>query len=1001
MRKTLRSFVNATLPLALIPLGLLLSQPLRAGVTATLTPAAVSNTYNGSILLVVSNLAGGDTVVVQKYLDLNQNGVVDAGDWLVQQYNLTDGQAGMVIGGVTNGNVPGDTDTTPGQITAKLHFQGGDFMQNLVGQYLYVVSSPGGHFTPITNLFTVTNFPYGQQFTGIVYSNSTSTTVPGAVVLLFPPPRPGHSGPGGSPQAGVVADRSGSFTMAAPAGTYMPTAFIGNGGYVANYAASPVLTLGSGATLGIYLTLTNATATITGRIVDANHAGVGLPGVFMPAMSGNGLIAATVTDSNGNFTMPVTADQWALGSDDSGLIVHGYAGWNNDTNVNAGATGVTLAYPQATALFYGTVMDSLGNPLPGLDVDAYDNNNQYDSDSATQKSGNYSVAALGGLNNDPWQVQISGKTSLSNYLFSQPDFDSNSGTNLGAGQALLVNFTGLLATNTISGSLQDGGGHPIPGVGVWANATINGVYYNQGSVDTDINGNYSLNAANGTWTIGVNTCGDCGDGLPGNYLSPENQSVVISNNNGTANFTTLLVTNQITGYLTNAATGLGIANVGVPAWATINGVQYMQYARTDGNGFYSNNVPNGTWSVNLNTGSCGDCLSSSLYLCPDSSQTVVISNDNAVVDFAAVPVQAQIAGYVKDNNNNPIAGVGVWANATINGQNYNQGSVDTDANGHYSIGVVNGAWSVGVSTCSDCSDGLPGNYLSPPNQSVVIANNNGTANFTAILATNTISGFLKDNNGNPIAGVGWVWANATINGVDYYVGSEDTDANGNYSLSVANGTWTVGVNGGGGGDSLPGDLIFANQSVVIANNNGTANFTALLANGGISGFVQQSSGNPIAGVFVLAYATINSANYFQYGTTDASGHYGLPAPNGSWSVSVFCSGGPGANLDSILGSGNYQCPNNQGVTINNDNPVVNFTVQINSQPVLSSAFWQTNQFQMRLTGLAGQNYTVQMSTNLSNWTALFVTNNALTNSFLVTDPNATNKQRSYRIKIGP
>jgi hypothetical protein len=56
---------------------------------------------------------------------------------------------------------------------------------------------------------------------------------------------------------------------------------------------------------------------------------------------------------------------------------------------------------------------------------------------------------------------------------------------------------------------------------------------------------------------------------------------------------------------------------------------------------------------------------------------------------------------------------------------------------------------------------------------------------------------------------------------------------------------------------------------------------------------------------------------------------------------------------------------------------------------------------MRLTGAAGQNYTVQTSTNLSNWTSLYVTNNGLTNSFLVTDPNATNKQRSYRILVGP
>ncbi|MFM2294336.1 MAG: hypothetical protein RLZZ350_749, partial [Verrucomicrobiota bacterium] len=62
-----------------------------------------------------------------------------------------------------------------------------------------------------------------------------------------------------------------------------------------------------------------------------------------------------------------------------------------------------------------------------------------------------------------------------------------------------------------------------------------------------------------------------------------------------------------------------------------------------------------------------------------------------------------------------------------------------------------------------------------------------------------------------------------------------------------------------------------------------------------------------------------------------------------------------------------------------------------------------NQFQMRLAGATGQNYTIQTSTNLSstNWISLFVTNSTLTNSFIVTDSAATNKQRSYRVLVGP
>ena len=59
--------------------------------TFTNTPTAVSNTYSGIITLQIGGLTNTETVVVQKFMDLNTNGVIDGGDQLVQQFNLTDG----------------------------------------------------------------------------------------------------------------------------------------------------------------------------------------------------------------------------------------------------------------------------------------------------------------------------------------------------------------------------------------------------------------------------------------------------------------------------------------------------------------------------------------------------------------------------------------------------------------------------------------------------------------------------------------------------------------------------------------------------------------------------------------------------------------------------------------------------------------------------------------------------------------------------------------------
>jgi hypothetical protein len=637
MKQILPPALRSALCLGVFQLGLLLGPTLAAAVTFTVTPAAVSNTYNGFITLQVTGLTNAEVVVVHKSLDVNTNGVVDAGDWLVQQFKLTDGQAGMVIGGINNSNVPGDTDTTAGQITAVVSFRNGDFIQNTAGQYAFQLFSPGGHFAPLTTLFSVTNVPYPQQVTGNVVSNGTSTTLPNAVVLLFPPPAPGKNEPKGHPLAGAVANNAGSYTIPAPAGTYMAVAFQPN--YLASFATAPVLTLGSGATIITNLTLTNATASLSGQLVDANNLGKGLPGLFMSFKASSGLLGVGFSDTNGNFNLGVQAGQWGLEVDDTSLIVHGFVGLQDRTNVNAGQTGIILAFPKATALFYGSVKDSLGNPMPGIDVYAQDNNNFYQNDGYSDANGNYAVGAIGGLSNDPWWIQTSNDSNPSNYIFTQPSFASNGGTNLNNNGVVQFNFTGLLATNLISGWLKDGSGNPITGVGVSANATINGVDYNEGSVDTDATGNYSLNVANGMWNVSVNSCGDCGDGLPGSYLSPANRSLVISNNNGTANFTALLANNHISGHV-QQSNGTPIGNVGVWASATLNSADYFQYVDADGSGNYSLNVANGTWTVGLESNGGNDSLNSILgggtYQNP-ANQIVSVNNNDPVVNFSVAP----------------------------------------------------------------------------------------------------------------------------------------------------------------------------------------------------------------------------------------------------------------------------------------------------------------------------------------------------------------------------
>jgi hypothetical protein len=506
-----------------------------AAVTFTVSPSAVSNTYNGQITLTVSGLSSGGTVVVQKFLDLNTNGVINSGDWLVQQFSLTDGQPGMMIGGIVNSNVPGDTDATAGQITAKLNFQTGDFMQTIAGKYLFKVS---GNFTPpITNVFTVTNFPWPQKITGNVVSNGTSITVSNAVVLLMP-------GPDSSPIAGAVANNAGNYTIPMPAGTYWPVAIRSN--FLANFSTAPQLTLGSLATLTTNLTVTNATSSISGRLVDAANPNLGIPGILLPMQSTNGMIALGFSDTNGNFAVGVRSGQWSFKLDESSLALHGYAVLKNETNLNAGNTTFTSAVPKINALIYGSVKDNLGNPMPGIDVYIQGGpTNKYEAnDGFTDANGNYVAGVVGGTN-EIWFPEIDTEyenPNLTNYVFTQftnYDFVQLNG-NVNSNTAVLQNFTGMLATNHIYGSVKTSSTN-IVGVGVSAIQNIGGAYFWIWT-HTDTNGNYALTVGNGTWDVSVYcSASGYGDDLDtilgtGNFVCPNDQFPTINNDNATNNF---------------------------------------------------------------------------------------------------------------------------------------------------------------------------------------------------------------------------------------------------------------------------------------------------------------------------------------------------------------------------------------------------------------------------------------------------------------------------------
>ena len=440
-----------------------------AGVNFSVSPSVISNTYFGPITLLVTGLTNTETVVFQKYLDANTNGMVDAGDWLMQQFSLTDGAASVYTNGsivVTNVNVPCDLDgTANGSITAKLN-QSADFAQRIVGRYLYVMTSPVGHFSAMTNTLMITNFPFGQKFTGNVVSNGTSTTVADALVFIGAPDAASPGNPNFFFFAGTTANNAGNYSLPVLPGRYMLVAVKSN--FVGSVTAATNLYLGSGAILTTNLNLIAGTNSISGQYVDATNNRIGIPGFLQAVQSQTGLLGAGVTDANGNFTVRVTADQWGLAHGNQAMMLHGYLTMrvNPSANTTTGnVSGLTIALKKATALCYGSIKDTSGKPMPGVWI--YDEDNLGEDtytnagEGVTDINGNYVAAALGEGPN-LWLLGVDNRLFFHEYSFSNGEE-----TNINSGLAVPFNVIATPLVPQISA--------PPHGAGSPFQMTVNGV----------------------------------------------------------------------------------------------------------------------------------------------------------------------------------------------------------------------------------------------------------------------------------------------------------------------------------------------------------------------------------------------------------------------------------------------------------------------------------------------------------------------------------------------
>jgi protocatechuate 3,4-dioxygenase beta subunit len=332
--------------------------------------------------------------------------------------------------------------------------------------------------------------------------------------------------------------------------------------------------LTAGQTTTVNFTLTHSVGSITGHV--RNDVFVNLPGVTVHALQNNIVLAATLTDASGIYTLP----DLAPGEYDVRAMLNGYCvGVLPATVVEGASTSVDFTLSSNPATIYGHVTDAFtGAVLPGVRVVAVQNGiiiSLFFTDSNGLYSlinvppGDYQLIATG-----PEMYQVSTLT-----------------VTVASGEALEQEISLQRDPGTISGYVQDAMTYQRLGnvlIDVLSGTTVvsstltdsSGVYVVPGLPP----GFYTVRATLNTYQIDVE------------------QATVQSNEITTVNFFLLKNSGSISGYVQDARNHQRLPNVHIDV---LSGSILIASAWTNSSGAYTiSNLPAGTFVVTATASNC-------------------------------------------------------------------------------------------------------------------------------------------------------------------------------------------------------------------------------------------------------------------------------------------------------------------------------------------------------------------------------------------------------------
>jgi hypothetical protein len=480
---------------------------------------------------------------------------------------------------------------------------------------------------------------------------------------------------------------------------------------------------------------------------------------------------------------------------------------------------------------------------------------------------------------------------------------------------------------------------PLPGLQTFLTSDV-GIY---AVAVSGTDGKFTVSLPAGNWRVQPNNV----DIIAQGYLSPQDdlQTSTANGSNATLNAGFHKATAVIYGSIKNAQNNNPLAGPFRLSVHDNNGAgEYELHPFTDPAGHYAVGVLAGTWEVsssdNENPAAAGYVITSSHDISMAAGQAVK-------ANLFAQTANRLITGTVKDKSNNPVAGLGVYANAFLGNEDYNA-NVNTDSNGAFSIGVTDGTWNVGLD-----SQGLADmGFASVQNQTVTVSGGNATVNFVVGAPSAHIRGRVLQNG----VGQGGFQVVAFQNGPSVQA---NTDSNGNFDLGVNGGVWIVQLS-----DNSAQSHGVIGPSVQVSVPDGgsaTQDLVVQAANRNITGSLKTSKGDPIGSVIIHASVIKSGITYGNNTRTDANGNFQIHVFSGIWQV------GP----DSVdLNSQGYPNIDWQNVDVTNGDASVVFVavVSIAEPPSLSAPQRLADgHFQFTISDTTSSTLKIQRSSDLKSW----------------------------------